>query len=263
MSAFTGNHLPQPDVKGWRRRQRAALRQAEVVTRRTLSSALRDLQQVALLAPCRRTAAAAAVPSMPPALNCSAPGLRCPLPGVQVVAEDAVSSEPLEADEFDAATQDSISYAREIVTKAVDAASAQARDCSRTLASLRSVLVAGVACGVLLRSRASTRCSRDACVPSPSPPQVDSSRIFFKALAPEGGASGARAGRPACSESMAVLLPPLPLPRGCPPSNRAPVTHARPCSPFADVGRSIVHYAKENSASLVVLGARGMGSFKR
>lgn len=40
----------------------------------------------------------------------------------QIVAEDAAASEVLEADEFDAATQDSLHYAREIVTKAVDSA---------------------------------------------------------------------------------------------------------------------------------------------
>ncbi|KAL4434290.1 hypothetical protein ABPG75_000731 [Micractinium tetrahymenae] len=90
-----------------------------------------------------------------------------------IVAEDAAASEVLEADEFDAATQDSLHYAREIVTKAVDSAATK----------------------------------------------VDSSRIFFKALAPEGGAS--------------------------------------------DVGQSIVHYAKENAVSMAVLGARGMGSWKR
>ncbi|PSC72425.1 universal stress [Micractinium conductrix] len=90
-----------------------------------------------------------------------------------VVAEDAAASEVLEADEFDAATQDSIHYAREIVTKAVDSAAAK----------------------------------------------VAKDRIFFKALAPEGGAS--------------------------------------------DVGQSIVHYAKENGVGLDVLGARGMGSWKR
>jgi nucleotide-binding universal stress UspA family protein len=31
----------------------------------------------------------------------------------------------------------------------------------------------------------------------------------------------------------------------------------------ADVGQSVVHYAKENGVDLVVLGARGMGSWKR
>ena len=31
----------------------------------------------------------------------------------------------------------------------------------------------------------------------------------------------------------------------------------------ADVGQSIVHYAKENGVGLDVLGARGMGSWKR
>lgn len=40
-----------------------------------------------------------------------------------MVAEDAAASEVLEADEFDAATQDSLAYARDIVTKAVDGAS--------------------------------------------------------------------------------------------------------------------------------------------
>ncbi|PRW59077.1 universal stress family isoform B [Chlorella sorokiniana] len=92
---------------------------------------------------------------------------------LQIVADDAAASEVLEADEFDAATQDSIHYARETVSRAVDAAASQ----------------------------------------------VDRSKIFFKALAPEGGAS--------------------------------------------DVGQSVVHYAKENGVDLVVLGARGMGSWKR
>ncbi|KAI7840515.1 hypothetical protein COHA_005814 [Chlorella ohadii] len=90
-----------------------------------------------------------------------------------IVTDDAAASEVLEADEFDAATQDSIHYARETVSRAVDAAASQ----------------------------------------------VDRSKIFFKALAPEGGAS--------------------------------------------DVGQSVVHYAKENGVDLVVLGARGMGSWKR
>lgn len=90
-----------------------------------------------------------------------------------VVAEDAVASEVLEADEFEAATQDSLAYARETVTKAVDSAAVK----------------------------------------------VDKARIFFKALSPEGGAS--------------------------------------------DVGGSLVHYARENEMSLVVMGARGMGSWKR
>lgn len=60
-----------------------------------------------------------------------------------IVAEDAVSSEVLEADEFDSALQDSIHYAREVVSQAVDAAAVK----------------------------------------------VDKAKIFFKALAPEGGAS--------------------------------------------------------------------------
>lgn len=90
-----------------------------------------------------------------------------------IVAEDAAASEVLEADEFDAATQDSLHYAREVVSKAVDSAAAR----------------------------------------------VDKSRVFFKALAPEGGAS--------------------------------------------DVGQSIVHYAQENAVSVAVLGARGLGSWKR
>lgn len=47
---------------------------------------------------------------------------------------------------------------------------------------------------------------------------------------------------------------------------RARVDHTH--APFAwlclaDVGQSVVHYAKENGVDLVVLGARGMGSWKR
>ena len=43
----------------------------------------------------------------------------------QIVSEDAVASEVLEADEFEAATQDSLHYARTLVTQAVDAAAAE------------------------------------------------------------------------------------------------------------------------------------------
>ena len=63
------------------------------------------------------------------------PSCRCPaaaawVPGgwvllPQIVSEDAVASEVLEADEFDAATQDSLHYARTLVTQAVDAAAAE------------------------------------------------------------------------------------------------------------------------------------------
>lgn len=34
-------------------------------------------------------------------------------------------------------------------------------------------------------------------------------------------------------------------------------------SPAADVGASLVRYAREKGVDLVVMGARGMGSFKR
>lgn len=40
VSAFTDNHLPQPDVQGWQWRRAAALRQAEAVARRALQGAV-------------------------------------------------------------------------------------------------------------------------------------------------------------------------------------------------------------------------------
>lgn len=49
---------------------------------------------------------------------------------VQIVAEDAVSSEVLEAEEFDAACQDSIHFARQIVDRAVDDCSSKVRPTS-------------------------------------------------------------------------------------------------------------------------------------
>ena len=49
VSAFTDNHLPQPDVKGWRKQQRAALREAQAVTHAALQGVLP--QQVALQLP--------------------------------------------------------------------------------------------------------------------------------------------------------------------------------------------------------------------
>lgn len=47
VSAFTDNHLPQPDVAGWRRRQQASLSHAEALTRRSLRGALAAPQPAA------------------------------------------------------------------------------------------------------------------------------------------------------------------------------------------------------------------------
>ncbi len=102
--------------------------------------------------------------------------------------------------------------------------------------------------------------------------QVDRSKIFFKALAPEGGASGEA--YCTCRACAAGLLHFPAQKRGnggwirFHPSERAPIradgmiTHVS-CHLAADVGQSVVHYAKENGVDLVVLGARGMGSWKR
>ncbi|KAL4424950.1 hypothetical protein ABPG77_009679 [Micractinium sp. CCAP 211/92] len=131
VSAVVDDHLPQPDVPAWRRRCHEAQLQAEAVTKRALRDALAARDQAPPAAgSARRVAAAAAAPAAQARPQ-------------QIVTEDASASAVLEADEFDAATQDSLHYAREIVTRAVDSAAAR----------------------------------------------VDKSRVFFKALAPEGGAS--------------------------------------------------------------------------
>lgn len=85
----------------------------------------------------RRHRCGPARPASPPLLPSNAaasahPAGRCCFcsPGgalLQIVAEDAAASEVLEADEFDAATQDSLHYAREVVSKAVDSAAARVR----------------------------------------------------------------------------------------------------------------------------------------
>ena len=183
VSAYTDDHLPQPDVQGWRRRQRAALRQAEALIRRSLRGALAAVaaepaaapiaQQPAVRRCGRRTGSGLAIvltplPAPSPATPQVSPGedftfpplprdewedvytesmhscrasvaaavehaagalqvrptdpaclpacLRACLPAccawgggralLQVVVEDAAASEVLEADEFDAATQD-------------------------------------------------------------------------------------------------------------------------------------------------------------
>lgn len=71
---------------------------------------------------CRSGAAAAADPLPWLTLTAYARACCCRIAASQVVAEDAAASEVLEADEYDAATQDSLGYAREIVTRAVDGA---------------------------------------------------------------------------------------------------------------------------------------------
>ncbi|EFN51655.1 hypothetical protein CHLNCDRAFT_139849 [Chlorella variabilis] len=216
VSAYVDNHLPQPDVQGWRQRQRAALREAEAVTRRSLRRVLAERE--AQVSPAEEYTSPPLPPdeweasyrgSMQHTQATVAAAVEHASGPLQIVAEDAVSSEVLEADEFDSALQDSIHYAREVVSQAVDAAAVK----------------------------------------------VDKAKIFFKALAPEGGASGTPAALPcpACCAASPAALSLLLL---C----QSDVS----CSlVIADVGESVVHYARENGVDLVAMGARGMGSFKR
>lgn len=88
--------------------------------------------------------------------------------------------------------------------------------------------------------------------------QVDRTRILFKALAPEGGASGmlARCSVQPCTGCLHIQAAVW----GRSLHALAP---SHPSLFVTDVGQSIVHYAQENDMGLVVMGARGMGSFKR
>ena len=97
--------------------------------------------------------------------------------------------------------------------------------------------------------------------------QVDKNRIFYKALYPEGGASGVYRTQPVvacCSHPQPLLGLSARRRRRCPhcPARDLPPRHLPPCH-APDVGESIVHYAKANAVDMLVLGARGLGSFKR
>ncbi len=121
---------------------------------------------------------------------------------LQIVAEDAAASEVLEADEYDAATQDSNHYARETVTAAVDRAVAKV--CARwglhggrrvkgklprVEGAGKAARASGVLCDVVQMASTSGHPALTL--------QVERERIFFKALPPEGGASGKHQALPA------------------------------------------------------------------
>jgi hypothetical protein len=90
-----------------------------------LSSTPPDRCRFAAATPAPAAVVADAAAALPLPCRCwlGAWGAGCLLP--QIVSEDAVASEVLEADEFEAATQDSLHYARTLVTQAVDAAAAE------------------------------------------------------------------------------------------------------------------------------------------
>jgi hypothetical protein len=94
----------------------------------------------------------------------------------QIIAEDAASSEVLEADEWERATQDSIHYAQEVVSQAVDRAAAQVRRLPAAWRRAERSVLEGAAGGSPLEARAhscspSTRlCRRWTRLASPSPP---------------------------------------------------------------------------------------------
>lgn len=69
VSAYVDNHLPQPDVQGWRQRQRAALREAEAVTRRSLRRVLAEREAQVAGGRAREPAARLLLP-----LPCCRPG---------------------------------------------------------------------------------------------------------------------------------------------------------------------------------------------
>ena len=142
---FVDDHLPQPDVQGWRQRQHAALWEAEGVARHTLGAVLAEGQPP----PPAQVFAAACLRSSWHGSSGGAPGLsrvwqavvslhsapdtlppHCQLCLLQVSPAEEFTSPPLPQDEWQATYRGSMQHTEATVGSAVEHAAGPLQVCS-------------------------------------------------------------------------------------------------------------------------------------